>query len=390
MVNKYKVDMVAISEPMVNKNKVEGYKRYLGFNQCLVNSNGQIWCFWRNNCTVDNIQIHDQLVTFKFQQNGSNHDYYVTIVYAKCTAAKRMDLWHNLEDLDNSITSPWLGSDHRPMLLKCFNDNSVGIKYFKFLDFWIDQDDFKTLVAKEWQVEVDGNPMWRLQQKLKNLGRRLSKWSIEEIGDVNENADEWEAKMEFLEEMDLIDNSKTSREELNKGHAEYVYWLNKQESILKQKSHIRWFEEGERNTKYFHAVIIERRRKLEISRIMNNKGNWISGEDKIANKPVRYFEKLFNLRESNVDPQILDCIPECITDDNNNYMMSCSEEEEIKDVVFNMSTDSAAGPDRYSRIFYYCCWDIITREVVEFVQFFFIKGKLTKFFSTLFWFLSLK
>ncbi|XP_060210957.1 uncharacterized protein LOC132637971 [Lycium barbarum] len=430
MVNKYKVDMVAISEPMVNKNKVEGYKRYLGFNHCITNPNGKIWCFWRDNGIVTTIKNHDQLITMKIQENTSSLDFYVTAVYAKCKAAERLELWSSLEDLNNYITSPWcIGGDFNIILYpeeklggrphrnsksfaftECMdscgmaNLGYIGSKYtwcnnrrpckriWKRLDrifindLWAQKyncnsADFKTIVAEEWNCFIEGNPMWRLQQKLKNLGRRLSKWSREEIGDVHENTDDWEAKMQFLEEMDLAARSENSREDLNRGHAEYVCWLNKQDNMLKQKSHIRWFEDGDSNTKYFHAAIRERRRKLNIQRIMNKKGNWISGEDRIARNAVNHFEKIFNLKKAIVDPQILNCIPECISDEDNSFLIKCPEEDEIKETVFNMSTDSAAGPDGYTGKFNHCCWDIIKREVVEFFQFFFMKGKMTKFFS---------
>lgn len=45
-----------------------------------------------------------------------------------------------------------------------------------------------------------------------------------------------------------------------------------QEALLKQEAQIRWFEEGDNNTKYFHNVIKDGRRRFQIHRIQNHNG----------------------------------------------------------------------------------------------------------------------
>ncbi|XP_059301933.1 uncharacterized protein LOC132053854 [Lycium ferocissimum] len=331
MVNKYKLDMVAISEPLVNSNKIEGYKRFLGFKHCISNINGKIWCFWRDGCVVSTVNNHEQQITLKIQKNNSCPEMYVTAVYAKCTPGERMELWRSLNIFNRDIKLLWcvggdfsvilhpeekigglphrnaecydfyecidscgmvdigysgsnytcsntvkhlsrVGSDHRPLFLRCKNDQVGGIKYFKFLEFWTSQEDFLDVVRSDWNLPIDGNPMWRFHQKLKRLGRRLATWSRNEIGDVHENAEVWENKMQILEDLDMEARTENSREELNRGHAEYMSWSNKQDGILKQKSQVIWFEEGDSNTKYFHIVIRDRRRKLKLERIKNNRG----------------------------------------------------------------------------------------------------------------------
>ncbi|XP_060195451.1 uncharacterized protein LOC132624737 [Lycium barbarum] len=186
------------------------------------------------------------------------------------------------------------GSDHRPLLFKFNDDQHCSIKYFKFLNFWINQPDFCQTVEKSWKEQVRGNAMWTLQVKLKRLGRVPSHWSRHNIRDVHENVQSWEARMELLENLDIMNNSDHSREDLNKGYAEYVKWLSLQDSLLKQKAKLSWFKDGEKNTKYFHSVLRFRRRKLEIQRIKNHRGRWIQGKEKIAKNTVKHFGKQFN------------------------------------------------------------------------------------------------
>lgn len=139
------------------------------------------------------------------------------------------------------------------------------------LDFWTRQPSFHHIVKEVWDTQIHGNPMWRLQQKLKSLSRKLTIWSREDIGNVYDKVAKWKLEAQIVEEVDIMQNTDQSREDNNKCHVEYVRWLSMQESLLNQKSQIKWFEEGDCNTKYFHSVIRERRRKLQIHRIKNDK-----------------------------------------------------------------------------------------------------------------------
>lgn len=76
--------------------------------------------------------------------------------------------------------------------------------------------------------------------------------------------EDWKTKIEILEELDIMHNTKHGREDLNKGYAEYTRWLNMQDSILKQKLKLQWFKNGDRNTKYFYSVLRSRRMRLNI------------------------------------------------------------------------------------------------------------------------------
>ncbi|XP_019252901.1 PREDICTED: uncharacterized protein LOC109231716 [Nicotiana attenuata] len=273
------------------------------------------------------------------------------------------------------------GSDHRPLLVKSYNSQHNGIKYFKFLDFWSDQPDFLQLVEEVWHTQITGNPMWKLQQKLKLLSRKLTHWSKEVIGNVFDQVNIWEAKMQELEELDLLNNNAPSREELNKGHVEYIRWMGMQDTLLKQKAKSRWFEDGDSNTTYFHSVIRDRRRKLQLHRIKNHRDNWIQGEDNIAKAAVHHFQHLFNLYHDFRDQDILNYIPSCIIEEDNANLSAIPEYEEIKEHVFSMSSSSSAGPDGYNGTFYHKCWNIIKDDVQDFVQDFFNGRRLTKFYS---------
>ena len=54
-----------------------------------------------------------------------------------------------------------------------------------------------------------------------------------------------------------------------------------EESRWKQKSRIQWLNEGDKNTAFFHAATLQRRRYNRISKILTNDDEWIEGDDGI-------------------------------------------------------------------------------------------------------------
>ncbi|XP_019241816.1 PREDICTED: uncharacterized protein LOC109221832 [Nicotiana attenuata] len=231
----------------------------------------------------------------------------------------------------------------------------MKISYFRFLNFWTKQPSFQDLVKEVWDTPIQGNPMWTLHQKMKILSNKLSKWSRENI--------------------------ETSRENLNKVQAEYIKWQAMQESLLKQKAQIQWFEDGDCNTRYFHNVIRERRRKCQIHIIKNHRGKWMRSEQSIKKAAINHYEKLFNLPKKDHNMDIIDCIPKIVTEEDNDYLTRMPTEEEIREAIFNISTDSAAGPDGFNGAFYQSCWHIIKVDITRFVRAFLNGAQITKYFS---------
>lgn len=75
---------VAIFEPFISKEKVDGHRRFLGFQHCHSNSNGQIWCFWNSLNNKKVFLDSDQHITIKLEKAISNKNILITVVYDKC------------------------------------------------------------------------------------------------------------------------------------------------------------------------------------------------------------------------------------------------------------------------------------------------------------------
>lgn len=49
---------------------------------------------------------------------------------------------------------------------------------------------------------------------------------------------------------------------------------------------------------------------------------------------------------------IIDCIPKIVTEEDNGYLTMMPTEQEIKEAILNISSDSVAGPDGFNGAFY--------------------------------------
>uniref|UniRef100_A0A1U7XE39 Uncharacterized protein LOC104233110 n=1 Tax=Nicotiana sylvestris TaxID=4096 RepID=A0A1U7XE39_NICSY len=79
------------------------------------------------------------------------------------------------------------GSYHNPLLMEINVRQDTGNKYFRFLNFWIDNVNFKPFVKDIWDKQVNRSVMWVFHQKLKALCTGISKWSRQEYGDISMN-----------------------------------------------------------------------------------------------------------------------------------------------------------------------------------------------------------
>ncbi|WMV50078.1 hypothetical protein MTR67_043463 [Solanum verrucosum] len=167
------------------------------------------------------------------------------------------------------------------------------IKYFRFLNCWVEQPSFEETVIDCWNRPIEGDAMWTFHQKMKRLASTLSAWSKMKFGDIYAKIKEFEERVKVAEDNILQNHTEKHREDLHSINAEYIKYMKLEDSILKQKSQLHWFKEGDGNSKYFHALIRGRRRRLFVHKILNENDEWIQGDEQIAQTACDYFQHIF-------------------------------------------------------------------------------------------------
>ncbi|XP_049378041.1 uncharacterized protein LOC125842768 [Solanum stenotomum] len=154
-----------------------------------------------------------------------------------------------------------------------------------------------------------------------------------------------------------------------------------EDSILKQKTQLHWFKEGDANTKYFHSLIRGRRRRLFIHTIIREDGERIHRVDNIADAACAHFQNIFTGEDKVINEDAINCIPRMVSQEHNNTLTAMPNLEDLKEVVFSMNPNSAAGPDGMNGLFFQKCWHIIKHDLLGVIHAFFCGQMIPKYFS---------
>lgn len=111
--------------------------------------------------------------------------------------------------------------------------------------------------------------------------------------------------------------------------------------MWRQKCKLKWRPEGDENTKFFHNDTNARIKKNLIKEIQKDSGESISNEDLIVNEFVS-FTNLYTKTSGNpVIPSNIEWQP----------IDTINKGKEIDEVVDDLSSNRALGPDDYTREF---------------------------------------
>lgn len=107
---------------------------------------------------------------------------------------------------------------------------------------------------------------------------------------------------------------------------------------------MRWFTQGDRNTKFFHSYVRGKRKNLQIRDIKNDHGVNLTKDLEIGLEAVRVLQEQFIEDTFCFDYSMLDIVSPLITQEKNEIMTALRTMEEVKKVVFQLNGASTAGP----------------------------------------------
>lgn len=113
-----------------------------------------------------------------------------------------------------------------------------------------------------WCKQIQGNPFHVVQEKMKNLKRILTNWSKEIYGNIFQKVATLEDIIRVKEIQLEINSSEQNRKDLLKAEEDLMKHYQIEKEYWKQKGGMKWFKDGDRNTKFFHSYVRGRRIKL--------------------------------------------------------------------------------------------------------------------------------
>lgn len=131
------------------------------------------------------------------------------------------------------------------------------------------------VVKENWRVDFVGDSFTEFYAKLKCIKKALVLWSREAFGDIFQKVATLEDEVNIKEVQFEMNPSEANREDLNRVNVELKKYWHLKEEFWRQKASMRWFVDGDRNTKFFHAYINGKRRRLRIDEIITMEGDVI-------------------------------------------------------------------------------------------------------------------
>ncbi|XP_042954568.1 uncharacterized protein LOC122290977 [Carya illinoinensis] len=234
--------------------------------------------------------------------------------------------------------------------------------FFKYEASWNYEEGCSEVVAEAWNKQMgERSRMEVLMGKLETTQRKLSQWSR------NLSRERLEAIKEKTNQLDALQRnagSETSREQ-KKLQVDLNLLLNQEYIKWKQMAKRHWLVEGDRNTKFYHACVNQRRKKNAIRRVKDLNGIELVEKEAIAEG----FKTFFNSVYQSTQPDST-CINKCLQGIDlkvSNEMRSKLERnftaKEIEVALKHMSPFKSPGPDGYSAGFYQEHWKTVGKDV---------------------------
>ncbi|KAM1014002.1 hypothetical protein ACFX2C_044060 [Malus domestica] len=246
-------------------------------------------------------------------------------------------------------------------------------KRFIYDSRWNMEKDCHGIVETNWKYNFVGSKAFRVVKKLKWVRKGLQKWS---------RASGRNSKLRIaILKNDLRNTYKSNKfasEVVRNMEGELKHLLREEERYWKLKSRNQWMKEGDKNTKFFHAQTMKRRRCNKIVGLEDEQGNWCTKPSEVDEIAVMYFRNLFRTCNPRGTQEITECVEARILPKNAQRLMQTITEEEVRLSMFQILADKAPGLDGFTGSFYHEFWDVVGRDIVAMVQAFWVSGKMLR------------
>lgn len=210
-----------------------------------------------------------------------------------------------------------------------------------------------------------------IQSKVALCGEKLQVWGKEITGNFAVRIKECKAKLKQLRGMD--DDISVVRN--NEAKKKLSLTLEQREIFWRQRSKQLWLQNGDQNSKFFHASANSRRRLNRIHKLKNEAGQWQEWENGLSELITNFYKELFSSTQVEWE-EVVNCVPTSISKEQNTELLKEISDEEVKQALFQMHRDKSPGPDGMTLAFFQRHWKIVRQDVVLLVRDFSRTGSL--------------
>ncbi|CAL1407231.1 unnamed protein product [Linum trigynum] len=186
-------------------------------------------------------------------------------------------------------------------------------------------------------------------------------WNQHTFGNIHQRK---EKLLQGIERLEQRMNGDAENWRLTKLRAELEEVLLQEEILWCHKSNMEWNTSGDRNTKYFHARVMRRRRRNQISSLRNSNEEWTDDPDELKGTTRDFYVALYT-DDGVAMITILHGFPTLPTTDWKNLDKNFSIDV-LHEAIRAMGPFKAPGVDGLNPLFYQRFWSLVGPDVLNF------------------------
>ncbi len=309
--------------------------------------------------------------------------------YRTKTMSSRIDYMlvsKHLADHANCDIRPAVKADHNAVYVKlCMPNSTRGRGYWKMNTQLLVDPMYKAMISdvmeetKQETIGICYRKTWDLCKK------RIKEASIEYSTNLARlKRFDFEVLQKEVNDLDRVlaeDKSPENLAKLNAAKERLDMFCTERARGAQIRSRVQWYEDGERNTKYFLNMERKRVSDNNVSKLTLPNGTQVSNPTEILQEEVRFYRHLYSSRKVS-DEHIrtyLDSIEvgTVLSVEEQQELEGKLTEEECRDALKKMKSNKSPGLDGLPTDFYKAFWDIIGDTVLNALNESYDKGELS-------------
>ena len=301
----------------------------------------------------------------------------------------RIDYWLIQKDLIKYVEAtdirPTIKTDHNAISLKLkLTESKRGPGFWKFNAALLTDEMYKTQIK-----DIILNCKHDCKQLSKQLSWEFCKRRIKDFS-IKYSQKKSKVRKDIIKELekDVEDIEKQVDDKNTKAHKkEYIEAKSKLERLYKEitkgsiiRSRVKWFEEGESNSKYFIGLEKHNAIKNSITQLKLEKGKLLTDMDSILNATVEYYTNLYKskkIKDNDIDVYIDKTEVEILSHEDAIKCEGLLTIDECTNAVKELKSNRSPGMDGLTPEFYKCFWSEIKEMVIDSLNEGFAKGSLS-------------
>lgn len=133
--------------------------------------------------------------------------------------------------------------------------------------------------------------------------------------------------------------------------------------MWQQRSRVQWLQSGDKNTKFFHGVSTQRKRRNFIKGLQDENGTWQDNEEVVSGMLIEFYANLFTSSNLGNLEQILEGIQPVVTEDMQITLAKPFVVEKVECAIRDMAPLKAPRLDGIPPLFYQTYWTDIGMDI---------------------------